>query len=214
MHETGAWNLLVLRPHFFHPPPPNTHTHAHAGPWTFVITASKAVRSSAQAILLYFCRPITFTQLNELSNLTITQPLHYQGISILQHLILPVHSSPTPLMQAPGPAHRNWIAEGIRLQQMQWSSEVKRVCVCECAWGSSTLCGPCFFFLLQLIRAANNSLLRFHLSSKPLEARSGSQWFRGGSTRCQAQHTTAESGAKTNRTALTLMNKLLHRLTL
>lgn len=32
-----------------------------------------------------------------------------------------------------------------------------------------------FFFLLQLIRAANNSLLRFHFSSKPLEAECGLQ---------------------------------------
>lgn len=49
-------------------------------------------------------RPVTFTQLNELSNRTIPQPLQYRGISILQHLILPVHSSPTPLMRAPGQA--------------------------------------------------------------------------------------------------------------
>lgn len=108
------------------------------------MNGSKAVKSSVQAISLYFSRPITFTHLNELSNLTITQALHYRGISILQHLILPVHSSPTPLMQAPGQAHCNWIADGILLQQMQRSREVK--CVCACVWGLSSLYGFCFFF--------------------------------------------------------------------
>lgn len=64
--------------------PWDTHTHRHTLP------ASSP---------LCFDRSVTFTQLNELSNRTIPQPLHYRGISILQHLILPVHSSPTPLMQ-------------------------------------------------------------------------------------------------------------------
>lgn len=146
-------------------------THNHTRMWLHACnqentlsTFSPKGRSNTHANPQYFGRPVTFTQLNELSNLTIPQPLHYRGISILQHVILPVHSSPTPLMQAPGQAGRNWIADGILMQQMQWSR-----CVCEGVWWSPTLYGSCFF-ILELIRAANNSLLRFHFSNKPLEA--------------------------------------------
>lgn len=156
-------DLLKLWPHLFSLTHKHTHTHVHA------ITRSHTKALGAISVCTHNLRcsgrAVTFTQLNELSNLTIPQPLHYRGISILQHVILPVHSSPTPLMQAPGQAGRNWIAYGILLQQMQWS-----VCVCVCVmnrrrrgwwrWWSFTLYGSCSF-LLELIRAANNSLLHF-----------------------------------------------------
>lgn len=70
---------------------------------------------------------------------------------------------------------------------MQPSDEVE--CVCVRVLMGPRYMGPDFFFLLQLIRVGNSSLLRFHLSGEPLEAECGLQGFRGGPRRCQAQHT-------------------------
>lgn len=111
-------------------------------------------------------RTVIFTELNELSNLPTQLPRHYRGISILQHVILPVRSSPTPLMQAPGQAGRNWIAAGTWLWPMKQSG---RVCI-FCAAVHHPLCvGPEFpryfffflFFFFNLTSLGRSMLFSF-----------------------------------------------------